>query len=423
MRTSRLWRAARAAALALALVPAAGAAQRAEPPPAPVADAPTIVLLTMGQGDLVWEKFGHNAIWVHDPVQGSDAVYNYGVFDFNSPGYWSRFIAGNWLYMLGVSDIQNTLYQYEYLNRSVWAQELELTPEQARQVRDFLVINSLPANREYLYDYYRDNCSTRVRDVIDRVIGGGLRAATAGRVTETTYRWHSERLVADDKPTYFGLAGGLGPAADRRIDQWEEMFLPFKLRDQVSRLHVRTAAGEVPLVRRAWTLYESRGRAPERATPPVEAPWYLLVGAILAGAVVLLGRAAAKSAAARLGYGALSALWLLLTGIGGFVLAYLWAFTNHSIAYRNENLLQFSPLALPLVILVPCLAYGAKWAAKPGRMLMLAVAALSLVGVVMQMLPWFNQRNAQILCLAVPVNLALAWTVTKLADRVRVKRI
>ena len=376
----------------------------------------TVVHLVMGQGKMVWEKFGHDAIWIHDPGAGTDRVYNYGVFDFASPGFMSRFIAGNLLYELGVSDIQNTLFQYQYFNRAVWGQELNLTAAQKRELQRLLEVNALPENKDYLYDYYRDNCSTRIRDVVDRVIGGRLRAATDKVPTNTTYRWHSERLIAGDPVSYTGITGGLGPAADHRISRWEEMFLPFKVQERFREAKVLDGAGrEVPLVKREWTLIEAQGRPAPLSKPPTWTPWFLVVGLLIGGALVAMGRAAPRSGLARLGFGAVSALWLLFAGVGGFVLVYLWAATNHSIAYGNENMLQLSPLALPLIVLVPCVAYGARWAARPAWVLAAAVAALSVFGFVAQVLPWLDQRNAQMIALAMPINLALAWTVRRLA--------
>jgi hypothetical protein len=402
-------------ALAAAPVPA-----RAQALPIAPDTGLTVTLLTMGQGDLVWEKFGHNALWVHDAATGEDRVYNYGMFDFNSPGYWGRFIKGNWLYELGVHDLRTTVYNYQYFGRAVWAQQLNLTPAQERELAAFLANNALPQNREYLYDYYRDNCSTRIRDALDRVIGGRLRAATADSMTGTTYRWHSERLIVSDEPSYVGLAAGLGPAADREINAWEEMFLPFKVQEQIRAIRVPDASGrEVPLVAREWTLLPAQGRAEERRDPPPATPFFMVAAVLIASVLVLTGMSAPRSAAARMGYAAVSALWLLFAGTAGVMLIGLWAFTNHQIAYRNENLLQLSPLALPLVLLVPCVAYGARWAARPAWLLAAAVAALSVLGFVMQLLPGLDQRNAQIITLALPINLALAWTVRRLVDHTR----
>lgn len=415
----------RAALLALALAAlAAPAPLRAQAEPPPPDTGLQVILLTMGQGDAVWEKFGHNAIWIHDPAAGTDYVYNYGVFDFNSPGYWSRFLKGNWLYELGVSDIGRTMWQYRYLNRSVRAQWLNLTAARKRELQQLLDVNALPQNREYLYDYYRDNCSTRIRDAIDRVTGGRLRAATVDSMTATTYRSHSYRLIADDRASYFGLAGGLGPAADRPISAWEEMFLPFKVEEQVRTVRVPDEAGRlVPLVAREQVMSEAEGRPAERTEPPATLHWFLLGGLALAAALVLFGVRTSTSRGARFGFGALASLWLLFAGTAGVILLALWALTNHQIAYRNENLLQLSPLAIPLLFLVPALTYGARWAAKPARALSMAVAALSLLGFALQLLPGLDQDNGHMMALALPVNLALAWVVRRMAawapDRAR----
>jgi hypothetical protein len=412
------------AALALALAALAPVPLRAQLLSGPSA-APTgagdgaelgVFLLTMGQGDLVWERFGHDAIWIHDPVAGTDRVYNYGLFDFRSPGYWQRFMKGNWIYQVGAVDLGRTLAEYQYLNRSVWAQELNLTPAEKREVQAFLEWNVQPENREYLYDYYRDNCSTRIRDVIDRATGGRLKAATAGKPTGTTYRWHSERLVEGDKLSYFGLLGGLGPAADRPIDQWEEMFLPGKVREQVRRVQVPDAGGRlVPLVKAEHTLFEAAGRAPEAEKPPFWLPWYLLAGLALGGALVGLGALARRSVAGRIGFALVGGLWSLIGGLGGAILLGLWTLTNHRIAYRNENLLQFDPLALGLVVLVPAVAFGARWAARPARMLALAVAGLSLLGLAMQVLPGLDQVNGTMIAFTLPAHLGLAWAADRLA--------
>jgi hypothetical protein len=385
---------------------------------APLPDYPEleVYLLTMGQGDQVWEMFGHNAIWIRDRANDSERVYNYGVFDFNSPGYWNRFVRGTWLYQLDASDIYSTAAQYEWLNRTLVAHELNLTMDQRRELQQFLEWNLRPENREYRYDYFRDNCSTRIRDAIDRALGGSLRAATENLPTGTTYRWHSRRLIADDRAAYVGMNIGLGPAADRPISMWEEMFLPEKLLEHARRHRVVGADGsDQPLLLGEHVIYQAVARQPERAAPPVRWPVFLLVGLALAGALLLLGSGSPRSGAARFGFSVVAALWALLTGTGGVVLFALWAFTDHDFAHRNENLLQFNPLALGLVLLLPALAYGARWARRPVMLLALLVAGMSLLGVVLQILPWFDQANIEALALAVPVHVALAWVVYRLA--------
>jgi hypothetical protein len=254
--------------------------------------------------------------------------------------------------------------------------------------------------------------------VLDRVLGGTLKAATADAASDVTYRWHSRRLVAGggaSLPIYTAINAGLGPSADRPISKWEEMFLPMRLRDEVRALKVRDAQGNlVPLVAREQTVFTAN-RPPERSAPPSWLLGYLVAGVAVAGAIALLARAARRSAAARAGFALLTVPWLLFAGIGGVILLGLWGATDHAIAYRNINLFQLSPLALPLAVLVPALAWGKRWARRGAVRLALVVAALSVLGVLLKVLPWFHQVNGEIVALALPINLAVAWAAWRLA--------
>lgn len=377
----------------------------------------TVYLLTMGQGDLVWEKFGHNAIWIHDPAAGTDRVYNYGVFDFDSPGYWSRFVKGDWIYQLAVNDIRETLAQYRYFDRSVIAQEINLTEPEKAELQSFLEWNARPENREYLYDYYRDNCSTRVRDVLDRFTGGALSASTARTSTERNYRWHTRRLLASDRLAYAGTAVGLGPRADRPITVWEEMFLPEKLMERARQIQIHRGSELEPLVLSERVLY-SATREPERQEPPAWLLWTLVLGLALGAAFAGLGHAAAGGGAvARFAIAAAGSVWSLVVGTGGILLLALWGLTNHTIAHANENLLHLSPAAVALVLLLPALAYGARWAARPAWWVAMLVAGSSALGFILQILPALDQVNGEVIAFMLPAHLGIAWAVHQLAKR------
>ena len=135
--------------------------------------------MTMGPGAEVWERFGHNAIWIHDPTAEPDTAYNYGLFDFRQENFLLRFARGEMWYWMAGFPAEAYVQTYVEDNRSVWLQELNLPPAARLELRRFLRWNERPANRFYHYDYYNDNCSTRVRDAIDRVIGGAIRQQTA----------------------------------------------------------------------------------------------------------------------------------------------------------------------------------------------------------------------------------------------------
>jgi hypothetical protein len=361
--------------------------------------------MTFGPGRRVWERFGHNAIWVHDAVHGSDLAYNYGLFDFHQQNFLLRFIRGQmWYWMDGFpAEPYTRLYRRE--NRSVWIQELDLPPATRRELQAFLEWNALPEHRYYHYDYYRDNCSTRVRDALDRVLGGRIRAQTASVWTGATYRYHTQRLTTSEPLIYTGLLAALGPAVDRPISAWEEMFLPMKLREHLRRVMINRPDGRmVPLVKAERTLYESSTPLPPDAPPPW-LPRYLAVGSAWGVAAIGLAALGRRRRSARAAFAVLASAWALLAGTAGLTLAGLWAFTDHVMAYHNENLLQVNPIALPLVLLVPAMVRGARWAARPGLVLSFVVAGLSALGLVVKLLPAFVQVNGPIVALALPAHL------------------
>jgi len=367
-----------------------------------------VYLMTMGPGSAVWERFGHNAIWIDDPSVQPDTAYNYGLFDFRQENFLLRFIRGQMWYWMAGFPAEPYVQTYVRDNRSVWLQELNLPPRARLELREFLRWNERPENRFYHYDYYRDNCSTRVRDAIDRVIGGAIEAQTASRPTGTTYRFHTQRLTANDPLVFTGLLLALGQQADRPISAWEEMFLPLALRDHVRQVTVTGPDGsQKPLVASERTLFESTAPPPPDA-PPSWLHWYLLAGTVVGALAAALGGQARRRAAGRFGLGVVAVLWGSLGGLAGMVLAGLWAFTDHAMAYRNENLLQVNPLVLALAVLVPLALTGSGRAGRWAGALAFLLVGLSLLGLVLQVFPGFDQVNGQVIALALPIHAGFA---------------
>lgn len=381
----------------------------------PAAQAPgselTIYLMTMGTGDQVWERFGHNAIRVVDQSRGTDSVYNWGTFDFKQPNFLRRFMTGNTLYWMQGDAMDETMATYRYLNRSVWVQELDLTPAERAAVRDFIAWNARDENRYYRYDYYLDNCSTRVRDVIDRIVGGQLKAATSTRLTGTTYRFHTQLALRDDRAVAMGTNIGLGEVADRDISQWEESFLPALLQKHVRGLQVRGADGTThPLVKREQELFAA-ARAPMPAGPP-NVLWRNLGIGIAIAALLGFAAAAARSGsrAGRVSFSTVATIWAALNGILGIVLIVGWTATRHAFMARNENLLQFDPLSLALAVMLPLAVSRGRWV-NAARLLALVIAVVSIVGLVVKVVPVFDQVNVAVIAMTLPVHLVLAWGV------------
>ena len=406
------------AALALAAPRAADAYSRSFAAPPQVArsdsaaasapgDSLRVYLVTIGPGQYVWERFGHNAIWIHDPATGSDLTYNWGMFSFDQADFLPRLVKGTMLYWMAPISYDRLIGAYVQMNRSVWVQELAIAPERRLELEAALLENARPENAFYRYDYYRDNCSTRVRDALDRAVDGRLRAALEGVPSGTTYRWHTRRLLQDMPTMYSGIQLVLSRKADREIDRWEEAFLPLRLMEAMREVNVPDGmGGERPLVVAEREAFQSTG-----PTEPLDAPnrflVYLALGVGLAlGLVLLAGPAAAGRRWARVLVALGTAGWSLLAGVAGVILLGAWLFTDHVFWYPNWNLLQTSPLALPLAALIlPLLARPSTppWALRLARV----CAGLSLVGLLLGSIPPLAQRNAEILALTVPANLGV----------------
>jgi hypothetical protein len=370
--------------------------------------------MTFGPGRHIWERFGHNAIWIHDSVNGTDEAYNYGLFDFAQKNFILRFVRGQMWYWMAGFPAPRYVAQYERDNRSIWVQELELSPRASEELQGFLRWNAEPEHRFYHYDYYRDNCSTRVRDAIDRVLNGAFRMQTKDVPTGTTYRFHTQRLTANDPPIFTGLLLALGEGVDRPISAWEEMFLPLKMREHIRRVTVPGPdGGLVPLVRSERTLFESSAPPPPDA-PPFWLPWYFAVGAVIGAAALVLAGQAKADGPAHVGFLVLTGGWAAAAGLAGLVLAGLWGFTDHVMAYRNENLLQLSPLALLLLPAIGGVRRGsprARWAWPVAG----SLVGLSLFGLILKLVPGFDQVNGPVIALALPAQLGIAAGIRRLS--------
>lgn len=380
----------------------------------------TVYLTTMGPGDLVYEKFGHNAIWIRDSLTGTTISYNYGIFDFRQERFITRFVQGRMLYQMGVDDAQRQLAEYAALNRSVTLQRLDMTPGQKHALREFLEWNWLPQNREYLYDYFRDNCSTRVRDALDHALGGVLRQRLRDTPTGTTYSSHSLRLTAASPATYTGLMIAFGLPTARPLDAWEESFVPMELMRHLRSIQVAGGDGSPrPLVAEEIPAFVA-----DREPPPTAVPdrlWvYLLIGLAGAAALLLLARRARRRGFARAALALGIFFWGITTGFFGLILTLLWLFTDHSAAYPNLNLLHLNPLGLLLAAAAPFAVIGSRTSrvARLAWPVTLVLAIMSASGVLLEAFPALRQLNGPLIALVLPVHVAVAGALYLLRDTV-----
>lgn len=345
----------------------------------PQAQGREVWLVTYGPGDVYWQRFGHNAIWVRDPALGLDHTFNFGFFDFGQEHFFLRFLTGRMLYFSAAQESSVEFAQYVSENRGIRAQRLDMNGEQSRSLIDALVRQVQPQNRNYLYDYYEDNCSTRVRDALDRSLGGALSGVSAGRPARGTLRDHTRRLVQPDFWLYLGLEAVLGRYTDRPIDRWQELFIPGELAGEVA-----THQG---LVIEDIVLFESTLPEPPAQAGPV---WwrYLLGSVMLVGVFTVFRR--------RIPVAGIARTWFALSGSFGLAILFFWFGTDHVAAGQNLNLLVFNPLWLIL-----------SFASVARRRALILVTPFALASIAIAVTGY--QYSADVVAAFVPLNLAAAW--------------
>jgi hypothetical protein len=377
-----------------------------------------VYVITLGQGSQVWERYGHNALWIHDPTRGTDRTYNWGVFDASGPQFIVRFVRGRMRYWMESVDVQRLMAFYRAADRSITIQRLALSPAQAASLQAFVEWNAQEENKYYWYDYFRDNCSTRLRDAIDRALGGAIRSATAGETTSNTYRSESVRLMEGMPLTQAGIMLGLGPLTDRPLSEWEEMFVPMRMRDRLRELRIHAPDGTlVPLVAEEREVYVS-SRPPELQQAPSLTRRYAVLGVIV-GALIL-GAGILAQFASGAPFAVLASAWGWLTGIAGLLLLFLWLGTHHMFAYRNENLFQINPLTVALGVLAPLAVYRPRFRPLAWTVAAIGIAS-ALLGILLKPIPGFEQVNWPIIVAVIPGHLALAWTLRRFARPARAR--
>ncbi len=397
------------------------------PPPAPGVSASldsaravrgarlSVAIITYGPGEFVFEKFGHIALALTDSSTGQDIAFNWGMFDFNQPNFLGRFLTGDtkyWMAGYRTADF-NAAYMGE--NRTIRKQELQLSAAQRGAIADYVSWNAQDANKYYRYDYYADNCATRVRDLLNWALTGQLDAPFQAPGSGRTWRNETARITASDPLVYPGIQIALGRNADHRLTKWEESFLPELLANHLAPLTVTDANGaNVKLITSDSVLFTA-----DRPSLPVQAPsrvpMALLLGLVLAALIVLV--AGVRAPVARFVLGACSALWFGVGALLGTALLLAGTVTKH-LPYMGANLtvLQLHPLMLVAAVIVTiALGRGIRRRAAVG--VSVVIALLSVVGLALQLVPSLYQQSGVVLAVIVPVHVAFAIAMLRLPSQ------
>ncbi len=304
-------------------------------------DQSRISLITCGPGDDLYATFGHSALHIYDTQSGIDKVYNYGTFDFDTPNFYTKFARGKLLYSLNVTSFNQFVRIYQYEGRWVFRQDLNLTMDQKKSLYSFLEHNAKPENKDYKYDFFYDNCSTRLRDVVEDVLGESLVYPIPPEEPDSTFRNFLDLYLYSHPWSDLGIDLALGAPCDR-VARWRDrMFLPDYVMKHWDNSFVMVNGKKEPLVAKSGLVLDSRR---EKPAEPESIDWIFWV----IFAVIGVGGFFVKAEKFR---------WLdiglfALIGILGIFIALLWFATDHSATKWNFNLLWATPTWLYGAILL-----------------------------------------------------------------------
>jgi Domain of unknown function (DUF4105) len=301
-----------------------------------------ISIITCGpyQGEL-YSAFGHTAIRVFDGNDGLNVVYNYGVFDFDQPNFYLNYTRGLLYFKLGVMSYIDFRNYYMYYNRSVVEQVLDLTPAQRQAIFDYLEWNALPENDTYRYDYFFNNCSSKVRDVFAQVLGDAIKFDSSHITTDYTIRQITDLCLKQQPWGDLGIDICLGLPMDKKATPNEYMFLPEYLEAGFDHATINKNGEVVPIVQFKKPVYMP---VPQEEPKSIVHPW-VVFGIFFALAIGLcvydLRRKKISKWFDLLVFGS--------TGLVGLLLVVLWTATDHQAAAKNFNILWALPTNLFVV--------------------------------------------------------------------------
>ena len=329
-----------------------------------------ISILTIGPGDNLYDRFGHSAFRIYDPENDIDWAYNYGVYDFNTPNFYTKFARGKLLYKLAVSYYEPFLNSYIKQDRWVKEQVLDLTYSEKKALFDFLQNNAKPENQYYLYDFFYDNCATKIRDVLVEALDGTVEYQNDLATEGLTFRELIQQNVHYNTWGSLGMDVAIGAVVDREANSWEYQFLPKYVFEAASTAKIKTPSGTKSLVKETRVVYDTEERSD--AGNFLLSPLFIfgILGLLLVFVTYRDHKNQQRSRYLDMGI-------FLVTGLIGIFILLLWFATDHSSTANNYNLLWAFPLSL---FFAPLIAKKTprKWLGRYIKLLYIILALLAI---------------------------------------------
>ncbi|MDR0411201.1 MAG: DUF4105 domain-containing protein [Treponema sp.] len=316
-------------------------------------DRLTLKIAVTGPGDELYFWWGHMALVVEDTAKGTSLFYDWGVFSFEEEDFFVDFAFGRLIYLCAVSSAERNFRRYIETNRDITVYTLNLPPEVEEKIKRLVEDNVRPENRAYEYHHFYQNCSTRIRDILDVAVNGQFKQEFGNAPGRYTLRQHVRRHTWFSPFMDWILNFLMGQDIDVPITIWDEMFLPSEVGERIKDFSYIDENGATrKLVSAIEVLNRSVNRPQVLDVPRRQWDRELAAGLFMAAAFVFfqflqrrkpfLGRALFGLSQSAIG---------LFWGIAGLVLFFMTFFTNHDYTYHNANVIFVNPL---LLIAVPC---------------------------------------------------------------------
>lgn len=299
-----------------------------------------ISVLTIDPGNNLYDTFGHNAFRIKDKVKRIDIVFNYGVFDFDTPNFYLKFAQGKLNYKIDYDPYFAFFEYYVAQNRAIKEQVLNLSQNQKQQVFNFLVTNAKPENEYYLYDFFFDNCATKIKDVAQDAFNGTLQFNAPQEFNPKTFRQLIYSHVNKNSWGSLGIDIALGSVIDKKATAEEHMFLPKYIHDFFENATFSNSGK--PFVKQSRIIYKNVNNSQSELfiTSPL-----MIFGLIGLFILWITYQDHKKDKLNK---------WLditifIITGVIGVFILLLWFATDHSATANNYNLLWAFPINLFII--------------------------------------------------------------------------
>jgi Domain of unknown function (DUF4105) len=301
-----------------------------------------VSVITCGTGEDLYTYFGHTAVRIQDSLRNIDVVFNYGTFDFDDPNFYYKFAQGKLLYFLSAENFPDFKEEYVEDHRSLTEQVINVTCQDKMRIENFLINNYLPQNRYYKYDFFFDNCTTRVRNIFSNLFGDSLNWNNKAYNNNVSFRQTIRHYLKKAPWTDLGINILLGGLTDQKMTANETMFLPDSL---MYNLGNATVNGR-PLVKKTINLYTP---PPGNSTGFTITPFMVMVIILL---LVILYTWKSNHMNANIVI-MIDGILFFLIGVLGIFFLLMWFDTDHIMTKDNYNLLWAFPLDFVFAFLLP----------------------------------------------------------------------